>query len=151
MPVSVRLSGATGQLIPALAAETPTYDADELSYTVKLRKDIFFQDDRCFHEDARGKSYRDSDEGEGEQGQQGQGRNLVAEDIAYSFKRLAALPDSGGFWVIEGQIKGLDEFRNEALKLSKEGRRKTRTSCGASISTTQRWQGWKVIDDYTIN
>ncbi|MEZ5991066.1 MAG: ABC transporter substrate-binding protein [Planctomycetota bacterium] len=142
--------GRPAKLIPALAAETPTYDADELSYTVKLRKDIFFQDDRCFHEDARGKSYRDSDEGEGEQDNKGKGRNLVAEDIAYSFKRLAALPDSGGFWVIEGQIKGLDEFRNEALKLSKEGPPEDPDKLWREHLNNTKVAGLKVIDDYTI-
>jgi ABC-type transport system substrate-binding protein len=109
------------KLIPALAAKMPVYDPATLSYTVELRDDVYFQDDRCFHADAQGKGYRDSDEGEGKQDERGKGRKLVAEDIAYSFKRLAALPDSGGFWVIEGQIKGLDDFRNESLKRSKEG------------------------------
>lgn len=107
------------RLIPALAAKMPTYDPATLTYTVTLRDDVFFQDDRCFSSDAQGKHYRA--EGEGKQDDKGKGRKLNAEDIAYSFKRLAALPDSGGFWVIEGQIKGLDEFRNEALKLAKEG------------------------------
>ncbi len=107
------------RLVPCLAAELPTYDESTLTYTFKLRDDVYFQDDRCFHADAQGKTYRQ--EGESAQSTKGKGRKLVAGDMVYSMKRLAALPESGGFWVVEGQIKGLDDFRNQALKLSKEG------------------------------
>ncbi len=135
-------------LIPSLAAEMPVYDAATTSYTFKLRDDVYFSDDRCWHPDASGKKYRD--EGESLQETRGKGRKLNAHDIVYSFKRLAALPDSGGFWVIEGQIKGLDEFRNKALDLAGEG---------PSEDPEQKWrehlndapvEGLKVIDDRTV-
>ncbi|MCF6227177.1 MAG: ABC transporter substrate-binding protein [Planctomycetes bacterium] len=107
-------------LVPLLAAKEAEYDEKTLTYTFTLRKDIRFTADRCWHEDAKGKSYRDDDEGEAKQELKANGRLLTSKDFIYSFKRLAALK-KGGFWVIEGQIEGLDEFRGEALKLSGEG------------------------------
>ena len=136
------------RLIPALAAEMPSYDPATLTYTVKLRDDIYFQDDRCFHEDASGKSYRQ--EGEGKQSSRGKGRKLNANDIAYSFKRLAALPDSGGFWVIEGQIKGLDEFRNASLDKSKEGPPEDPDELWREHLNTAAVEGLRVVDELTI-
>ncbi|MCB9893801.1 MAG: hypothetical protein H6839_05110 [Planctomycetes bacterium] len=138
------------KLIPALAFKMPDYDADTLTYTVTLRDDVYFQDDRCFSADAEAKHYRDGDEGEGKQNDKGKGRKLNAEDIAYSFKRLAALPDSGGFWVIEGQIKGLDEFRNEALKLSKEGPPEDPDLKWREHLNTAKVEGLEVVDDLHI-
>ncbi|MCC6149012.1 MAG: hypothetical protein IT461_02080 [Planctomycetes bacterium] len=100
-------------LVPNLCASMPTYDAASKSYTFKLRKDVFFQDDRCFAADSKGRFYRD--EGEGKQESRGEGRRFVASDMVYSFKRLFALPDSGGEWVLAGYIVGLDAFRGAAL------------------------------------
>jgi oligopeptide transport system substrate-binding protein len=136
------------KLIPCLAATMPEYDAATLTYTVTLRDDVYFQDNRCFHPDAAGKFYRD--EGEGKQEERGEGRKLTAQDIAYSFKRLAALPDSGGFWVIEGQIKGLDEFRNKALDLSKEGPPEDEDKPWREHLNDTQVEGLKVVDDQTI-
>lgn len=87
-----------GVLRPCLAQAMPTYDADEFVYTFKLRDDIRFADAPCF---ANGK-----------------GRKVVASDVVWSLKRLAALPDSGGYWTIEGKIAGLEAFHKMALQLS---------------------------------
>ncbi|MCA8910153.1 MAG: hypothetical protein KDB82_00490 [Planctomycetes bacterium] len=138
------------KLIPCLADKMPEYDEKTLTYTFKLRTDVRFQDDRCFHADAAGKHYRDSGEGEGKQDDKGEGRALEAEDIAYSFKRLAALPDSGGFWVIEGQIKGLDEFRNKALDLSKEGPPEDPDKLWRDHLNNAEVEGLHVVDKHTI-
>ena len=136
------------KLIPCLAATMPEYDAATLTYTVTLRDDVYFQDNRCFHSEAAGKTYRG--EGESKQNERGQGRKLTAADIAYSFKRLAALPDSGGFWVIEGKIKGLDEFRNNALQKSKEGPPEDEDKPWREYLNGTEVEGLKVIDDRTI-
>ena len=85
------------RLRPCLAESMPTVDEAGKTYTFRLRDDIFFQDDLCF---------------EG-----GKGRKLVAADLVYSFKRLAALRDTEGFWTIEGRVVGLDEFRVKANEL----------------------------------
>ncbi|KAA0210692.1 hypothetical protein EDM80_13055 [bacterium] len=102
-------------LVPALAAAMPQYDRATNTYTFKLRDDVYFSDDRCFHPDARGKTY--AQEGEGMQDVRGKGRKLTAADMVYSFKRLAALPDSEGFWVIEKKVQGLDAFHNGIIGL----------------------------------
>lgn len=78
------------RLRPCLAAEMPLFDSKALTYTFKLRDDVFFADDPCFPE--------------------GKGRRLVAADLVYSFKRLAALPQLANYWIVEGFIAGLDEF-----------------------------------------
>lgn len=87
------------ELVPCLAASQPKYNRETRTYTFTLRDDVYFQDDACFPD--------------------GKGRKVTAADVVFSFKRLAALPDTGGFWVIEGQIVGLDAFREEALKTCK--------------------------------
>ncbi len=138
------------ELVPCLAAEMPSYDAATHTYTFKLRDDVYFFDDRCFHPDAAGKKFRDPGEGEAMQDVRGKGRKLNAHDIVYSFKRLAALPDSGGFWVIEGQVKGLDEFRNEALRLAKEGPPEDPDKPWREYLNSAQVEGLKAIDDLTV-
>ncbi len=107
------------KLIPCLAARMPEFDATTNTYTFTLRDDVFFSDDRCFHPEAKGKSY--AEEGEAAQEVRGKGRKLNAQDMVYSFKRLAALPDSEGFWVIEGKVLGLDAFHNATIGLKDKG------------------------------
>ena len=92
------------RLQPCLAAAMPTYDAEKLTYTFKLRDDVYFADDACFPE--------------------GKGRKLVAADFVYSFKRLAALPQLSNFWIVQGSIEGLDAFSEQGMKLSGEAWRK---------------------------
>jgi ABC-type transport system substrate-binding protein len=78
---------------PMLAAAMPEVSADGLTYTFKIRKGIFFQDDPCFPG--------------------GKGRELTAEDFVYSFKRVADLKKaSSGYWIFNHRIVGLDEFRD---------------------------------------
>ncbi len=102
------------QLEPNLADGMPTVGDGGLSYTFKLKKGVMFHDDVCFPN--------------------GKGRELVAEDIAYSIKRMGDPKEqSKGWWLIEGKIAGLDDWRkNGNSDYSKE------------IS------GIKVIDKHTI-
>lgn len=82
------------QLEPLLAESMPEVSADGLVYTFKIRRGIYFADDPCFTNTA------------------GKGRELVAEDFVYSFKRIADLKNASlAWWILEGKIKGLDEFR----------------------------------------
>jgi ABC-type transport system substrate-binding protein len=77
---------------PMLAEAMPEVSGDGLTYTFRIRKGIFFQDDPCFPG--------------------GKGRELTAEDFVYSIKRIADLKNaSSGFWVFNGRVAGLDEFR----------------------------------------
>ncbi len=79
------------EVIPSLAEGMPAISDKGLTYTFKIRKGIKFHDDPAFPG--------------------GKGRELVAEDFIYSFRRLAdpaTLND--GFWILDGKIKGLNEW-----------------------------------------
>lgn len=80
---------------PALAESMPEVSTNGLTYTFKIRKGIYFLDDRCFTNTT------------------GRGRELVADDFIYSFKRLADPKNqSTGYWAFSERIAGLDEFRD---------------------------------------
>jgi ABC-type transport system substrate-binding protein len=122
------------RLHPCLAKELPTYDSEKLSYTFKLRDDAAFADDPCFPE--------------------GHGRKVTAADVVFALKRLAALP-SGGFWVIEGKVKGLDAFRAGAVELVKTIKHKDGSS--ERVFTPEWWKhmkedvaGLEALDDSTL-
>ncbi len=123
------------ELVPCLAASQPKYNRESLTYTFTLRDDIYFQDDVCFPE--------------------GKGRKVTAADVVFSFKRLAALPDSGGYWVMEGKVAGLDAFREEAFKTCK----RVEDEAGDEyLVVTDKWwkhlekdvSGLRVVDDRTF-
>lgn len=90
-----------GKLRPCLLASMPVASADGLEWTLTLRDDLRFADNTCFPES--------------------KGRKVIASDLVFSWKRLMALPKSGGSWLIDGQIAGLDEFRATARRLAPEG------------------------------
>jgi oligopeptide transport system substrate-binding protein len=78
-------------LIPALAESMPTTSADGLTHTIKLKKGVHFQDNPCFTD--------------------GKGREMTADDVIYSFKRLADPSNLGdGWWIFDGKIKGFNEW-----------------------------------------
>ncbi|MCT4642870.1 MAG: ABC transporter substrate-binding protein [Bacteriovoracaceae bacterium] len=79
-------------LIPNLAQQMPTVSKDGTEYTFKIKKGVMFHDNECF--------------------ENGKGRELVANDFIYSIKRLADLKNnSNGWWLLDGRIKGLNEWR----------------------------------------
>lgn len=80
------------ELIPNLAEEMPVVSADGMTYTFKLRKGVYFQDDISFPN--------------------GKGREMEASDFVYSIKRLADSKNQAtGWWILDGKIKGLNEWR----------------------------------------
>lgn len=82
------------QLVPALAAAMPKISADGRLLTFSLRSGVRFQDHPCFA--ATG----------------GRGRELVAEDFVYSFKRVAdPKVASANWWLLDGNVEGLNEWR----------------------------------------
>ncbi|MCB0414142.1 MAG: hypothetical protein KDD50_07400, partial [Bdellovibrionales bacterium] len=81
------------ELQPRLAEALPSVSKDGLTYTIKIKKGIKFQDSEVFPK--------------------GKGRELVANDFIYAWKRLADPQNkSDGFWIFDGKIKGLDKWRD---------------------------------------
>jgi ABC-type transport system substrate-binding protein len=79
---------------PLLAESMPEVSADGLTYTFRIRKGIFFQDDPCFTKTG------------------GKGRELAAGDFVFGIKRTADLKNaSSGYWAFNDRIVGLDEWR----------------------------------------
>ncbi len=94
------------KLIPALAKETPRISEDGRTLIFELKSGVRFQDDPCFPD--------------------GKGREVVAQDFVYCFKRFAhPSVQSKGWWVLDGKILGLNAWRGqreaEIAALRKEG------------------------------
>ncbi len=86
------------ELVPNLAESMPEISKDGITYTFKIRPGVKFQDDAAFPG--------------------GKGREVEAADFVFSIKRLAdAKTVSTGWWVLDGKIKGLNEWRDKYSKL----------------------------------
>jgi oligopeptide transport system substrate-binding protein len=87
------------KLIPLTAEAMPEVSADAKTYTIKVKKGIYFSPDPAI-KNAK--------------------RELTAADYIYSFKRLldpkGASPHA---WLLEGKILGLDDLAAEAKKSGK--------------------------------
>ncbi len=78
---------------PLLAASLPEVAPDGLTYTFRLRKGLFFQDDPCFTKTG------------------GKGREVIAADFIYGMKRIMDLKNaSNGAWCY-ALVAGMDEWR----------------------------------------
>ncbi len=80
-------------LRPLLAAGMPEISKDRLTYTFKLKKGIKYHDSPLIPK----------------------GREVKAIDIINQIKRISFLgtTTSKGFWLFDGKIKGLNEWRNK--------------------------------------
>ncbi|WP_339044740.1 ABC transporter substrate-binding protein [Cardinium endosymbiont of Tipula unca] len=79
------------ELIPNLAEAMPTISSDGLTYTFSIKKGVYFHDNACFPN--------------------GKGRELIAEDFVYSFKRIAdPAVHSPYFSLFADHIKGIKVF-----------------------------------------
>ena len=108
------------QVIPNLAAAMPEISADGKTWTIKLKNNVLFQDDAAF------------------KATNGKGREMTADDVVYSFKRLAdPKVASSGWWLFDGKIQGMNEWRDAASKAGK-------TDYGTPI------EGLKALDRYTV-
>jgi oligopeptide transport system substrate-binding protein len=87
-------------LRPLLAVGLPKISEDRLTYTIEIKKGVFYQD----HGFMKGKN-----------------RELKAQDFITQFKRMAFKGTrSPGWWLFEDKVKGLDKFRFKAgTKLEK--------------------------------
>ena len=80
-----------------LAKAMPQVSENKRVYTIKIKKGVYFQNDPAFPNS--------------------KGRELVARDFVYSWKRLADPENKAkGWWVFDGLIKGLNEWRQKAGK-----------------------------------
>lgn len=105
-------------LEPQLADGMPSLSTDKKTYTFKMKKGVLFQDDPCFKD--------------------GHGRELIAEDFIYSFKRLADPKNvSPGWWTLDDKVVGLNEWRDEASRTG-------------SADYSKSIEGLKALDRYTL-
>lgn len=82
------------QVQPLLAESLPKIENDGTKYTIKIKNNIQYHDDPCF---------------------EGKPRFVKAQDFINQLKRLAWQPtNSNGWWLFDGKIKGINEFREKA-------------------------------------
>ena len=85
------------RLKPSMLVSMPEVGDGMMVFRFKLRKDLWFQRDKCFGVDAQGLPKR---------------RRVTARDVAFSILRLAdERVHSSGYWLIRGKIRGIGEFR----------------------------------------
>lgn len=107
-------------LQPNLVDAMPELSKDAKTYTFKLKKGVLFQDDASFKTT------------------NGKGREMTAEDVIYSWKRLAdPKVVSTGWWIFDGRIEGLNEWREAAQK-------------SGAADYAAPVAGLKVVDHYTL-
>lgn len=109
------------QLIPLLADAMPQVSEDGLTYTIKIRQDAYFADDKCFPG--------------------GIGRQLTVHDFIFAWKRIANIKyRSKNWWVFDGCIVGLDEFREYTKALER----------AEDVDYDVGVEGLEALDDYTL-
>lgn len=109
------------EVTPVLADGFPEISDDNLTYTIKIKKGILFQDDPCFR--------------------QGKGRELKAQDFVYAVKRIANVKYLSQRWnIFNGKIVGLDEFREYTKQFKKV----------LDVDFSREVEGFRALDDYTL-
>jgi len=109
------------EIIPQLAKGMPKVSENGLEYTIKIKEGVRFHDDRCF--------------------ENGEGRELVAQDFVYSWKRIANIKYlSKNWWIFNNKIIGLDEFR-EYTKTCQSRQ---------EVDYSRPVEGLRAIDDHTL-
>lgn len=81
------------RLLPQLAEDFPEISEDGLTYTIPIRRGVYFADDPAFPG--------------------GEGRELTADDFILAWKRMADLNNRSTNYssIFAGYVEGLDEFR----------------------------------------
>ena len=106
------------ELMPNLAESMPEVSKDGLTYTFKIKKGVLFHDSPAFKD--------------------GIGRELKADDVLYSYKRLADPKlTAKGWWVLDDRIAGLNEWREKYAQAE-------------TTNYDEPIEGLKKVDDYTI-
>lgn len=82
------------EVIPSLASDLPRVSENGTVYTIKIKKNILYQNSNKVLPE---------------------GRTVKAEDFVWAIKRIAFKPiKSTGRWLFEGKIKGFNEFGQRA-------------------------------------
>lgn len=106
------------ELMPNLAESQPIVSADGLTYTFKLRKGVLFHDSPAFPG--------------------GIGREMSADDVVYSIKRLADPKlNAKGWWLLDDRIAGLNEW-------------KVKYADAQITNYNEEVEGLKKVDNYTL-
>ncbi len=80
-------------LEPLLAKDMPRVEQNGLRYVIPIKEGIRYHDDPAF---------------------EGKPRFVKAQDFITQIKRLAFIPNaSNGWWLFDGKIKGINEFRDK--------------------------------------
>jgi len=109
------------ELIPLLAKDMPEVSPDQLVYTIKIKRGVYFQDDVCFTD--------------------GKGRELKAQDFVFSIKRIANIKYLSSNWsLFDDRIVGLDEFREYTKSCKSE----------AQVDCSRTVEGLTASDDWTL-
>ena len=109
------------EVIPLVAEGMPQISDDHLTYTIKIKHSVMFQDDPCFPN--------------------GKGRELKADDFVYAIKRIANVKYRSQNWSdLDGRIVGLDAFREYTKGFDKE----------LNVDYSREVEGLKALDDYTL-
>ena len=89
--------GPSGQIEPALAQSLPVRKDQDKTLIFHLKEGVLFQDSACFPNN--------------------RGRELVASDFIYSFKRIAD-PNtrSPNWWMFDGMVVGFNEWKEKLEK-----------------------------------
>jgi oligopeptide transport system substrate-binding protein len=108
------------EIVPMLAAGMPTISDGGKCYTIPIRNDVYFHDDICFPD--------------------GKGRLLKAQDVVYSWKRIADIKTrSVSWWILDRRIIGLDAFREY-----------TKTCKRDQVDYDRPVDGLQALDDHTL-
>lgn len=111
--------------IPALADGMPEVSKDSLTYTFKIKKGVRYHEDEAFG---------------------GKVRTLKAQDFVFAWKRLAdPRTKATGWWVLDGWIQGLNEWRDKAKDAPKMSE-----GDAAWKVYEEEVVGLKALDDHTL-
>ncbi len=109
------------ELVPLLAEDMPDISEDHLTYTIRIRKGIFYHDDPCFPD--------------------GKGREVKAADFVFALKRIANVKYMSQRWTDwNGRIVGLDGFREYTKSFRRE----------SDVDYSVEVEGLRALDDYTL-
>ncbi|MHC4597356.1 MAG: ABC transporter substrate-binding protein, partial [Planctomycetota bacterium] len=119
------------ELMPLLAEDMPQVSDDSLTYTIKIKKGIYFHTDRCFTNS--------------------KGRELKAEDFVFSLKRVADIKNLSQNWsIFDNKIAGLDEFREYTKSCSSAEDVVLRQAPPRRVDYSRQVEGLTTPDDYTL-